>query len=116
GNYEIGYVGGTYTVAKAAGKITPDPQTIVFGEHDPDFTYTVSGAGVGDLTTAPTCKVTGAHTNAGGYTIACSGAQSPNYTLDQTATAALTITKAPVVITPNNKGITYGDKDPVFDS
>ena len=100
-NYTIAYVPGTYTVTKAPGVVTPDKQTKVFGSPDPDFTYSVSGLLPGEsLTMEPTCTVAGAHANVSTYDIACSGADGGNnYTVDQTATAPLTVTPKAVTVT-----------------
>jgi hypothetical protein len=115
-NYTVSYATGTLTVAKKAGVITPDNQTITYGDADPTFGYTVSGLVNGDgLVTQPTCTVAGAHSNAGTYTITCSGADAGgNYTLDQSATATLKVNKAAASVTPDNQTITYGDADPTF--
>jgi hypothetical protein len=115
-NYTIEYVAGSYTVTKAPGVVTPDPQTKVYGSDDPAFTYSVSGLQPGEsLATEPVCSVAGAHGNVASYDIACSGADGGNnYTVDQSATAPLKVTPKAVTVTPNNQSTTYGDADPTF--
>jgi hypothetical protein len=53
------------------------------GQSDPSFTFTysgfVSGEGASVIGTAPTCSVSGAHTNVGTYAITCSGGADNNY-------------------------------------
>ncbi|HEX3897780.1 MAG TPA: MBG domain-containing protein [Mycobacteriales bacterium] len=113
-NYTVVYGAGTLTVTAAAGVVTPDPQEIAFG--DPvTFTFTVSLKAGDSLVTQPTCGVSGAHTDAGTYTIMCSGGSSPDYTLTY-ATATLEVDKAPVVVTANDQTKTYGTPDPTFDA
>ncbi|MCU1589924.1 MAG: hypothetical protein JWP11_1180 [Frankiales bacterium] len=116
GNYTIVYVDGTYTVTKAPGVVTPNPQTKVFGDKDPAFSYSVSGLLPGEsLATEPTCAVVGAHANVASYDIGCSGADGgSNYSVDQKATAPLLVTRKAVSLTPNNQSTTYGDADPTF--
>jgi hypothetical protein len=115
-NYSVDYVAGSYTVTKAPGVITPNKQTKVFGADDPAFSYSVSGLLPGEsLVTEPICTVKEAHANVSTYDIACSGADGGhNYTVDQNATAPLTVTPAAVTVTPNNQSTTYGDADPTF--
>jgi hypothetical protein len=117
-NYTIAYVDGTLTITPAGAAIVPNPQTITYGDADPAFTFQVTGLQPGDsLVTAPTCGVAGPHTNAGTYTITCSGGDAgPNYTLDQSATSTLTVNPKTVTITPNNKTKVYGSANPAFDA
>ncbi|MDT4922480.1 MAG: mucin9, partial [Pseudonocardiales bacterium] len=118
GNYTVDYGPGSLTVATAPGVVTPDPQAITYGDPDPTFSYTVSGLKGGDaLGTQPTCGVTGSHTAAGHYVIRCSGADAgPDYTLDQSATATLTVRPKAIMVTADNRGITYGQADAAFTS
>ena len=82
-NYSFSYVDGTLTVAKATLTITAHNKDIVFGGLEPSFTFAYSGFVSGDvfavLDTQPTCGVSGAHTDAGTYTITCSGGADNNY-------------------------------------
>ncbi|MCZ4499094.1 MAG: hypothetical protein JWQ74_1647 [Marmoricola sp.] len=115
-DYSIGYVPGTYTVAAKPGVVTADPRSIVFGAADPAFTATVSGLQQGDsLSTSPTCSVPGTHKNVGTYPIVCSGGSSGDYVLSYVA-GTLTITKAPVQISADNKSKTFGAADPALTS
>jgi hypothetical protein len=117
GNYTIGYLPGTYTVASKAGVVTADPQSVVYGSPDPAFSYTVSGVQPGDaLATDPTCTVSGAHTNVGTYPITCSGGDGgSDYSLSYVA-GTLTVTKAPAVVTADNQTRPYGSPDPALTS
>ncbi|MCU1427900.1 MAG: hypothetical protein JWL83_1900 [Actinomycetia bacterium] len=88
----------TLTVAKALLTVTPADQSRVYGEADPTFAFDLAGFVNGEtasvLGALPTCGVTGAHTNAGTYTITCLGGLAANYLLDVTRTATLTVQKA----------------------
>lgn len=53
--------------------VTPDDQTMTYGQADPVFTYTVSSTGADTLTSPPTCSVEAAHSDSGQYPITCSG-------------------------------------------
>jgi len=116
-NYDLTVGTANLVISKKAGVVTPDAKTITFGDSDPTFTYTISG--VPDdytLDTPPTCGVTGAHANAGQYTISCTGGADKNFDLTQTATAKLTVNKASVVVTAKNASKVYGAADPTFGS
>ncbi|HET6152094.1 MAG TPA: MBG domain-containing protein, partial [Marmoricola sp.] len=95
---------------------TPDNQTITYGANAPVFTYAVTGLLNGDtLVAQPTCTVAGAHSNAGTYTITCSGADAGgNYTLDQSATATLKVNKAQLTVMANDVTRPYGVANPVL--
>ncbi|MCX6401495.1 MAG: MBG domain-containing protein [Propionibacteriales bacterium] len=112
-NYDVSVADAFLTIAKKDGVVTPDPQEITFGQEDPEFTYSVSGLASGDtLDTEPTCGVDGAHTNAGSYTITCSGGSDESYDLDQTKTTTLTVKKASFTVTGKNATKVYGTGDP----
>lgn len=114
-NYDLTVGAANFVITKKAGVVTPDAQTITFGDADPTFTYSVSGVPDGyALDTPPTCGVTGAHTNAGQYTISCSGGADKNVDLTQTATATLTVNKASVVVTAKNATKVYGAAEPTY--
>jgi hypothetical protein len=118
-NYVLSYNPGTLSVTAAAGTVTPDAQSKVYGDADPKYTYKVSGlVGTEKLVTEPTCGVaTASHDQvaAGGYVIACKDADGgANYTVDQSATATLTVTPKALLVQPDNKTITFGEADPTF--
>ena len=116
-NYTFSYVGGTLTVNQATLTVTADDQTINYGDADPVFSFTYSGF-VGtdtaaDIDTAPTCTVVGAHSDAGSYTITCSGGVDNNYTFSYVG-GTLTVNQATLTVTADDQTITYGDADPAF--
>jgi uncharacterized protein YjbI with pentapeptide repeats len=97
--------------------ITADNKTIVYGQPLPAFTYSVSGLLNGDppsVVTGVVCTSTATPTSAAGtYPITCSGGTATNYVLSY-APGTLTIAKAPVTITADNKTIVYGQALPAF--
>ncbi|HWJ08590.1 MAG TPA: MBG domain-containing protein, partial [Nocardioides sp.] len=115
GNYDISYVAGTLTVAKAEVVVTAVPTSKTYGTADPAFTSTVAGLAPGDsLTTPATCSVAGAHVNVGSYTITCSGADAgANYTI-RYETGTLQVTKATATVVADNKSKVYGSADPEY--
>src|SRR5207237_42783 len=52
---------------------------------------------------------------AGTYATTCSGATAPNYSTNYVP-GTLTINKAPLTVTANNKSMTYGSAVPSFDA
>jgi hypothetical protein len=101
-NYTIAYVPGTLTIAKVPLTITADNQSSTYGVAIPTLTASYSGLVNGDnsasLTNQPTCST--ASTSAspvGPYSISCSGAVDPNYTIAY-APGTLTIGAAPQMI------------------
>jgi hypothetical protein len=115
GNYAISFAPGTLEVTKATVTVAAENKTKVYGAADPAFTRTVSGL-VGDdtLVTSGSCDVSGAHTKVGTYPITCSGVDAgDNYTVTYVP-GTLTVTKAAVAITADNKTKVYGTADPTF--
>ena len=116
-NYTFSYNGGTLTVNKAALTVTAENKSKTYGDADPAFTFQYSGFVNGDnagvIDTPPTCGVEGPHTNVGGYAITCSGGADNNYTFSYNS-GALTVNKAALTVTAENKSKTFGDADPAF--
>ena len=97
-------------VLKKTLTITADNKAITYGDSDPAFTFQSSGFVNGDLAgvidTAPTCGVAGAHANAGGYSIVCSGGADNNYDFSY-VNGTLTVNKANAVCTITGYSVTY---------
>jgi hypothetical protein len=102
-NYDINYVHGMLTVAKAVLTVTASSATIAYGSTPPQITPFYDGFLNGDtpaeLTTQPTCgtAVTAA-TPVGTYATSCAGGASANYTLVY-ADGTLTVKKAVLTVT-----------------
>lgn len=118
GNYAEAIAAVTLTVNKAILQINADPQTRVYGDENPDFTYSIEGFVNGDgkdsldelpVLTSDADKTTGV----GDYAIRIAGGTDDNYEYVLN-NAELTITPRPVTIKADNKEITEGDEMPEF--
>ncbi|PTR01411.1 gliding motility-associated-like protein [Mucilaginibacter yixingensis] len=118
GNYNISYTAGALTVTNATLTIAANNQTKVYGAANPALTVSYTGFVNGDtqasLTTQPTVVTTA--TTASGvntYPITASGAAIANYTIAYTA-GTLTVTKAPLTVTADNKSRLFGVANPAL--
>ena len=114
GDYTISYVAGSLTVTSTPLTITAVNQTKVYGAALPTLTASYSGFVNGDtsanLTTQPTLTTTAtasSHVSGSPYTITASGAVDSDYSFTYVA-GSLTVTTAPLTITPNNQTKAYG--------
>jgi len=117
-NYTITYTAGTLTVQKAALTITANNLSMTYGGTFPTLgvTYTgfVNGETATNLTTKPTVSTTAtAASPAGTYPITASGAVDPNYTISYVS-GALTIGKATLTVTADNKTMSLGGPVPAL--
>jgi hypothetical protein len=104
------------TVAKAPLAVTADDKTKTYGGPNPALTFSVSGLVNGDsldaaLTTAPSLTTAAATAGAGTYPIAISAGTSANYALSYAA-GTLTVAKAVLDLTADDKGRAYGEANP----
>lgn len=112
------YVIFKYTIKGAPLLVTVNDASRVYGDENPQFTYTVSGFINGDdssifstnpnITTTATTK-----SNVGTYNITASGCSAPNYSITYKQ-GVLTITKAPLNAKINDAHRIYGDYNPSF--
>jgi len=105
-NYSISYVNGTLTVNPKALAVTAEAKTKVYGDADPELTYTSVGLINTDAITGDLSRVYGE--DVGTYDISQGTLAAPNYTITYTG-ANLTITQKTLTVTANPKTITYGD-------
>ena len=113
-NYDISYEKGTLTITAAeAVTVTAKSYSRKYGEANPTFEYTTSGA---TLIGTPeiTCEAT-ATSPVGEYAIVVSKGSITNYnvTLEN---GKLTITKAPLTITAKSYSIKQGESLPTFEA
>jgi uncharacterized repeat protein (TIGR02543 family) len=106
------------TIAKAALTATADNKTVIYGDAVPTYTVTYEGwQGEDDATVltgtiayaceyAPTSIV-------GEYTITPSGVSNPNYAITF-INGKVTVNKAALTITADNKEVIYGDEAPLY--
>ncbi|WP_375583664.1 MBG domain-containing protein [Cyclobacterium xiamenense] len=113
-NYEIELKNGTLTVGKAKVTITADDTGKTYGEENPELTFTYSGLTNGDtqVTTEPTLSTFATATSAvGDYPISLTGGADDNYEIEL-KNGTLTVGKAKVTITADDKSKTYGEENP----
>ena len=106
------------TIAKAALTATADDKSVIYGDDAPEYTVTYEGwqgednADVLSGTIAYACEY--AQTSiVGDYTIVPSGVSSPDYAITF-VNGKVTVSKAVLTITADNKEVTYGDEAPAF--
>ncbi|MBR6310113.1 MAG: hypothetical protein IKR52_02800, partial [Paludibacteraceae bacterium] len=108
---------GKVTVGKADLMITADDKNVIYGDAVPTYTATYSGwknnddaSVVSDLVYACEYAPT---SNVGEYTITPSGATATNYAISFT-NGKVTVAQATLIVTAENKEVTYGDEAPEF--
>ena len=117
-NYTVTAGDGTLTVAKAALTATADDKSKTYGGTDPSLTYSVGGTLFYGDTTAVASGVnlsapTAAAATAGTHTITATGGSASNYTVTA-GNGTLTVAKALLNITADDKTKTYGDAEPAL--
>jgi hypothetical protein len=117
-NYNFSYVNGTLTIQKRNLQVTPNDASRAYGSVNPTFTLSYSGF-VNDNTasnigTKPVATTTAtSYSNAGTYSITCSGGSATNYNFIYN-TGTLTVTKALLTIGASNATRNYGAGNPTF--
>jgi gliding motility-associated-like protein len=118
-NYDLNLENGTLTVSKASLTITANDKVKVYGDTDPDLDFTPSGT----LYYADSYSVisgvsldtpTGASATYGTHTITITGGSADNYDVNL-VNGTLTVSKASLTVTANDKSKVYGEADPVLD-
>ena len=111
-NYTITYASANLSITKRAITLTADAKSKVFGGSDPKLTYQITSGSLAQASDTSGLTLTRiAGENVGTYKIDTSGFASlaSNYTITYYVDGSLTITKATLTVTANNKTITYGD-------
>ncbi|MCB0494672.1 MAG: hypothetical protein KDC79_00925, partial [Cyclobacteriaceae bacterium] len=117
-NYSFTYVDGTLTISKAVLTVTAEDKARIYGDANPVFTVAYAGFVNGEtasvLTTAPTASSTAvATTPVGTVPITASGGVDENYSFTYVP-GTLTISKAVLTVTAEDKARIYGDANPAF--
>jgi HSP20 family molecular chaperone IbpA len=115
GDYSVTYNQGTLTVSPAPLTVTPDNQTRLYGAANPTLTGTVSGVQNGDAISASYATAAGLTSDVGGYAITASlsGAKLGDYAVTYNQ-GTLTVTPAPLTVTPDSQTRLYGDANPAL--
>ncbi len=109
----------SYTVTPATLIARVKDTTRQYGEANPQFQSDYSGFVNGEdknvITSHGSYSISATtKSSVGTYSVTQSGATAQNYTF-QYESGTLTITKAPLTMTPRDKTMTYGDRIPNFD-
>ena len=117
-NYQFNYVNGTLTVNKATLTATANNTSRAYGDANPSFTATYTGFKNGESAAVIDTLAAGSSTanvtsNTGTYGITLSGAVDNNYNFVY-AGGILTVTKATLTATADNKSRDYGQANPTF--
>lgn len=112
GDYAITYASGTLTVTPTPLLVMAEDMSVVYGAGPPILTALYSGFVNGDsaasLTAAPQLTTTAtSSSHVGQYDIVASGATSSDYAFSYVS-GTLTITRAPLLITAEDKSKVYG--------
>jgi hypothetical protein len=117
-NYELDLVAGDFDITKATLNVTADNQAKVYGDENPDFTVTYDGFVNDDnensFTATPVATSTaGQYSDVNTYSIIPSGGESDNYSFSY-HDGTLTIEKATLEVTAENKTRDQGQNNPEF--
>lgn len=116
--YAAATISQTLTVNKAPLTVTVDNKTREYGEANPNLTYLISGFKNSETQSVidvfPTVSTTATQTSdAGNYAITVQNASDNNYDFNYT-NGNLSITKAALTVTANNKTRPQGQPNPAF--
>ena len=112
-NYVIGFAGALFTITPAPLTVTAANLSRLYGDPDPILGFAVSGLVAGDTVSS---ALTGALARApgelvGSYAIGQGTLAAQNYSISFIP-GALTITPAPLIVSADPQGKTYGQADP----
>lgn len=115
-NYDISILTGYLTINKAPLSVTVENKSRTYGEVNPALTFTYSGFrgtdNISSIDTPPMIYTTAIqYSDAGEYPISLEGGNDNNYEF-VVSEGVLTISKASVAVTVDNKTKTYGDANP----
>lgn len=117
-NYDVSFSPGTLTIVPAILTVTADNKTKVYGAALPALTLSYSGFVNGDtaaiLTRVPTLSTTAKKASVvGDYPIVLTGGAAANYQVVP-VNGTLSVTRAPLTVTPANKSNVYGTALPTL--
>ena len=114
-NYTLVFKDGSLTIVpadKIVVKVTATAVTKVYGDNDPELTYTVEGLAEGDTLSGALARAEGE--NVGSYAITVGTlTASDKYAISFTG-ATLTVTEREIKVTANAVTKVYGDADPAL--
>jgi hypothetical protein len=119
-NYTFTYVKGKYTISKAPLEVKIKDLEKVYGDANPTLEFIYSGFKLSDdetnIDTRPVAETTADISSAvGTYPITfMTNGTDANYDLVESGDGVLTVKKAVLTATPDNKSRKYGEGDPEF--
>jgi hypothetical protein len=117
-NYTISYETGQLNINRAPLTVTANDETMTYGGPLPALTASysgfVNGESASSLAYPARCSTMATpRSGVGTYTITCDGVADPNYDITYKA-GTLTVTAAPLIITPDDETMAYGAAVPSF--
>jgi len=115
-NYEITYIGGTYTITKRPITIYADNKSSHYGDPELDLTFQVNNISSLSPLYGGLVRSEAEDIRVGTYAILAgtlNAANNPNYTITYLE-GVYSITRRPVAITPSLFSKVYGDEDPAL--
>ncbi len=118
-NYNFSYNAADFSVTKAVLTVTATDKSKIYGEADPVPDYTITGTLYNDdsysvVTGVSLSTTTGASATYGTHTITAKDGTAGNYAITH-VNGTLTVGKAQLTVTANDKAKVYGATDPVLD-
>ena len=118
-NYDISYGTGKLTITKAPLEVKVNDASRLYGESNPEFTFSYTGfkndddaSVIGSQPTVTTDATT--DSPVGTYTLSASDGEAKNYDFKKYTSGILTIGKAELKVIANNQYMTYGDVQPTL--
>jgi hypothetical protein len=113
-NYNVTETDGTLTINKKDASVTADNKSKTYGDDNPTLTATVVGEVAGGAAINYSLSTTaGKFSDVGDYPIVVTLDSNPNYNVTKT-NGTLTINKATLTVTADNKSKYFADPDPAF--
>ena len=112
-NYQISFVAANLSISPRNTTVTAEPQTKVYGNPDPEFSYSVFPPLVGtDTFTGKPGRSSGEQ--AGSYTIQIGTLSAGNNYVISFNPSILTVTRKNIKVVAHNQSKLFGDPDPKF--
>lgn len=120
-NYTLSYKSGILTITKAPLTVSAANAERMYGENNPTFSRSYLGFKLTDTESSAfsslpkLCCAATKTSSVGEYSITVSGGTSKNYEITEYENGVLTVNRAPLVLTANNKNRLYFEDNPTFD-